>query len=86
MCTHWCCEVLSPRSAADDRIVKLPLYSMSGISWNWLVDPAVRTVECFETVGGKPTLAVTGRDSDSPVLPPFDLAFPLEHWWLRQAR
>jgi Uma2 family endonuclease len=78
----FCCEILSPSTAADDRTLKLPLYARSGVAWVWLVDPAAHTVECFESVAGKPTLSLTARDSDSPVLPPFDATFPLAGWWL----
>src|SRR5689334_16855941 len=42
---HFCCEILSPRSARDDRRLKLPLYARSGVEWIWLVDPDLCLVE-----------------------------------------
>lgn len=79
----WCCEVLSPGTARDDRTVKLPLYAQSGIGWIWLVDPELRTVEVFKTIeGGLPALAAVARDEDTPTLPPFDSPMGLAGWWL----
>lgn len=78
----WCCEILSPTTARDDRTIKLPLYASSGVRWTWLVDPELRTVEVFETVGGRPALAATARDNEAPVLPPFDEGIPLDGLWI----
>lgn len=78
----WCCEILSPSTARDDRTIKLPLYASSGVGWTWLVDPELRTVEVFETVGSRPALAAVARDNDTLVLPPFDESIPLAGLWL----
>ncbi|MFO0762932.1 MAG: Uma2 family endonuclease [Byssovorax sp.] len=81
----WCCEVLSPRTANEDLSVKLPLYARSGVSWCWIVDPMRRLVEVFETVGGRPALTATAQASERVVLPPFDVEFAVEGWWMPQA-
>jgi Uma2 family endonuclease len=78
----WCCEVLSPRTARDDRVVKLPLYCRSGTQWVWLVDPTLRTVEVFESINGRATLSCTGRESELVSLPPFEGQIDLAPWWL----
>jgi Uma2 family endonuclease len=79
----WCCEVLSPSSAREDRSVKLPLYARSGVGWVWLVDPVLLLVEVFETGGGRPVLAETAQDDDRKILPPFDGEIDVGPWWLR---
>src|SRR5438552_16333800 len=35
----WCCEVLSPSTAADDVKIKLPGYIAAGVPQVWIVDP-----------------------------------------------
>lgn len=41
----WICEVLSPSTAALDRVRKLPIYASSGVGHVWLVDPISKTLE-----------------------------------------
>ena len=79
----WCAEVLSPSTASDDRTLKLPLYASSGVVHTWLVDPELRTVEVYESIGGRPTLVATARDTDVVRLPPFDVELTLGTWWKR---
>lgn len=43
----WICEVLSPGTATFDRGRKLARYARAGVSFAWLVDPALRTLEVF---------------------------------------
>lgn len=78
----WACEVLSPHTAAGDRVLKLPLLARHGVPWTWLVDPIEHTVEVYETIDGRPALTVTARDDQRPTLPPFDVTVELAHWWL----
>jgi Uma2 family endonuclease len=78
----WCCEVLSPRTARDDKRLKLPLYARSGVSWIWLVDPTLQLVEVYQTLNGLPTLVTTAQEAEKCVLPPFELELSLEGWWL----
>lgn len=78
----WCCEILSPRTARDDRRLKLPLHAESGVPWSWLVDPTLRLVEVYQTVNGVPALVATALERESKVLPPFDVAISLEGFWL----
>lgn len=81
----WCCEVLSPTTARDDRMLKLPLYARSGVGFVWLVDPALHTVEVYETVNERPTLAITVAGPEPATLPPFDGPLSLERWWLPES-
>jgi Uma2 family endonuclease len=81
----WCAEVLSASTASDDRTLKLPLYASSGVVHVWLVDPALRTIEVYESTDGRPTLIATARDADVVRLPPFDTELPLATWWKARA-
>lgn len=78
----WCCEILSPRTARDDKRLKLPLYARAGVPWSWLVDPALRLVEVYQTLNGLPALVTTAQEDERRVLPPFELEISLEGWWL----
>jgi Uma2 family endonuclease len=78
----WCCEILSPRTARDDKRLKLPLYARSQVPWSWLVDPVLRLVEVYQTVNGLPTLVTTAQEDEQRVLPPFELEISLADWWL----
>ncbi len=78
----WCCEVLSPSTARDDRHLKLPLYAASEIPWIWLIDPVLHLVEVYESVKGRPTLVQTATEDQRVVLPPFDGELDLAPWWL----
>jgi Uma2 family endonuclease len=77
----WCAEVLSPSTASDDRTLKLPLYASTGVAHVWLIDPAARTIEVYESTDGRPTLVATARDTDVVRLPPFDVELSLAAWW-----
>lgn len=78
----WCCEIISPRTAKDDKRLKLPLYARSGVPWTWLVDPVLRLVEVYRTVDGLPALAMTAQDEEQCVIPPFEIEIALAGWWL----
>ena len=43
----WVCEILSPRTAATDRSLKMPYYARCGVAHAWLVDPAAQTLEVY---------------------------------------
>jgi Uma2 family endonuclease len=78
----WCCEVLSPRTARDDQVLKLPLFARSGVLWTWIIDPALHLVEVFETIDGRPALTATATNEDRVVLPPFEGEIDVGPWWL----
>jgi Uma2 family endonuclease len=78
----WCCEILSPRTARDDKRLKLPLFARTGVPWSWLVDPMLRLIEVYQTVNGLPALVTTAQDDERRVLPPFELEISLDGWWL----
>lgn len=43
----WVCEVLSPSTAARDRVAKRRLYAQAGIPYYWLIDPELRLLEAL---------------------------------------
>jgi len=46
-------EVLSPSTAAYDRVTKLPAYAESGVPEFWLIDSQAKTVEVLRLQGRK---------------------------------
>ncbi len=78
----WLCEILSPSTALVDRVEKLPIYARWGVRHVWLVDPDLRTLEAYENLEGRWTLAATLKDDDPVSLAPFDaITFPLSGLW-----
>lgn len=43
----WVCEILSPSTAALDRVRKMPIYRREGVGHVWLIDPDRQTLEVF---------------------------------------
>jgi Uma2 family endonuclease len=82
----FCCEILSPTNARDDRRLKLPLYARSDIEWNWLVDPELCSVEVYLTIKSRPTLLLVAKDDDVLVLPPFEGELEVGRWWKPRRR
>ena len=79
----WCCEVLSPTTASDDRTLKLPMYASCGVKHVWLIEPESGTIEVYESIDGRPTLIATARGADIVRLAPFDAELSLGAWWKR---
>ena len=48
----WICEVVSPSTAARDRVAKRALYAAHGVSFYWLIDPNARTLEALALESG----------------------------------
>jgi Uma2 family endonuclease len=73
----WVCEVVSPSTAALDRVEKLPIYARESVGHASLVDPIARTLEVFKRDGQHWVLLGTYRDQACVRAEPFD-AFELE--------
>jgi Uma2 family endonuclease len=68
----WVCEVISPTTAKIDRGRKMKIYAREGIAHLWILDPLVRTVECYRLNGGMWVVDRT-HTSDEPLrAAPFD--------------
>jgi Uma2 family endonuclease len=78
----WCCEILSPTTARDDKRLKLPLYAKAAVPWIWLVDPTRQLIEVYQPINGLPALVTAAQEEERCVLPPFEIEISLERWWL----
>lgn len=78
----WVCEILSPSTAAKDRIKKLPLYAEYRVAHVWLVDPLARTLEAFSLREEGWLLVAALADEDAVRVAPFDaISFSLGDLW-----
>jgi Uma2 family endonuclease len=68
----WVCEVLSPSTAARDRIAKRALYARSGIKHYWILDVDAHTLEAFELLEQRWVLAGTYGDDAVVRIAPFE--------------
>lgn len=68
----WVCEVLSPSTGRDDRIVKMPLYAREGVAHIWLVDPDQKTLEDYALQEGRWLLLGAHKDDERVAVAPFD--------------
>jgi Uma2 family endonuclease len=68
----WVCEILSPATAARDRVHKRNLYARACVPHYWLIDPAARVLEALSLRDGAwLELGVYGDESTARI-PPFD--------------
>ncbi|MFY9976192.1 MAG: Uma2 family endonuclease [Chromatiaceae bacterium] len=67
----WVCEILSPSTAREDRVLKMPIYARAGVSHLWLVDPDLRTLEVYSLESGRWVLLESHRDDARVAPPPF---------------
>ena len=69
----WICEVLSPSTAALDRIRKMRFYGKAGVSHAWLIDPLADTLEVFRrTADGAWLQVATHEGAERVRAEPFD--------------
>jgi Uma2 family endonuclease len=73
----WVCEILSPRSAHTDRIVKTAIYASLGIPYLWLIDPLEQTLEVRTLHGAHYTVIQAFGGPETVHAEPFAAA-PLE--------
>ncbi len=78
----WICEVVSPSTAALDRVTKLAVYAREGVSHAWLVDPLAHTLEVLRLESGRWTIVSTGAGADLVRVEPFEaIALDLTLLW-----
>lgn len=68
----WICEVVSPSTAAMDRVKKLSIYARERVSHAWLVDPIARTLEVLRLEGSRWTIVATWSGIVTVQAEPFD--------------
>jgi Uma2 family endonuclease len=80
----WVAEVLSPSTAALDRVEKLPIYARESVSHVWLIDPRLQTLEAFALAGDRYQLLGAWRGPESVRVAPFEaLELELAALWAR---
>ena len=73
----WVCEILSPRSARTDRVVKTLIYASLGIPYLWLINPLEQTLEVRALNGAHYAVIQAFGGPETVFAEPFDAA-PLE--------
>jgi hypothetical protein len=68
----WVCEVLSPETAARDRVTKRALYAKSGVAHYWLIDPEARVLEALALRDGVWVVAAAHDDTATARIAPFE--------------
>lgn len=68
----WICEVVSPSTAALDRVAKLSIYARERVTHAWLVDPLARTLEVLRLENGRWTIVSTWSGLAAVRAEPFD--------------
>lgn len=68
----WICEILSPSTAARDRVTKRNLYAASGVRHYWIIDANARTLEAFELTGQRWLLSGSYTDDAVVRIAPFE--------------
>lgn len=72
MAPDWVCEVLSPATAAMDRVKKLTIYAREHVPHAWLVDPFARTLEVLRLEAGRWTIVATSAGAGIVRTEPFE--------------
>lgn len=68
----WIAEILSPSTAARDRVQKRHLYARAGIPHYWLIDPEARVVEALTLRDGAWLEAGVFDEESTARIPPFE--------------
>jgi Uma2 family endonuclease len=68
----WICEVLSPATAARDRVHKRNLYARAGVPHYWLIDPGARVLEALTLRDGAWLEAGVYDDASVARIAPFE--------------
>ncbi len=80
----WVTEVLSPSTAALDRVDKAPIYAKERVGHLWLVDPLARTLEILRLDGATYRVAAVHKDDAKVRAEPFDaIELDLAILWAR---
>jgi Uma2 family endonuclease len=78
----WACEVLSPSTERIDRLRKLRIYAREGVSFVWLVNPILRTLEIFRLEDHQWVVAATHGGDEEIHAQPFEaIVLELSRIW-----
>ena len=79
----WVCEVVSPATAAMDRVRKTRIYARESVAHLWLVDPLAQTLEVYRLEGQQWVVASTHAGSEIVRAEPFGaIELAIARWWL----
>jgi Uma2 family endonuclease len=67
----WACEVISPSTAAMDRVKKLAIYARESVAHAWLIDPLAPDPEVLRLESQRWLIAGTWSDHDVVRAEPF---------------
>jgi len=68
----WVCEVLSPRTARVDRVLKRHIYARERVAHYWLLDPDAKTLEVERLDGETYRVVLSASEDDKVRAEPFD--------------
>jgi Uma2 family endonuclease len=68
----WLCEIVSPSTAAIDRVKKLVIYAREGAGHVWFIDPIARTLEVLGLHDGRWIIAATHAGAEVVRAEPFE--------------
>jgi len=68
----WIAEILSPATAARDRVQKRNLYARAGVPHYWLIDPETRVLEALALRDGAWFEVGVYDDTSTARIPPFE--------------
>jgi Uma2 family endonuclease len=68
----WVCEIVSPATAALDRVKKLAVYAREQVDYAWLVDPLARTIEVFRLEHTRWTIVAAHSGTGVVHIEPFE--------------
>lgn len=68
----WICEIISPSTAAIDRVKKRQLYARGGVPFYWMIDPDARVLEALTLRDQTWTEVGVYDDSAVARIAPFD--------------
>jgi Uma2 family endonuclease len=78
----WICEVVSPSTAALDRVRKLAIYARERVGHAWIVDPLAQTLEVMRLDTARWTIVATFAGTEAVSAEPFaDLEWDLTLLW-----
>jgi Uma2 family endonuclease len=68
----WVCEVVSPSTAAIDRVKKLAIYARELVRHAWMIDPIARTLEVLRLENDRWTIVSTWLGMATVAAEPFE--------------
>jgi Uma2 family endonuclease len=81
----WVCEILSPKTAQLDRVKKMSKYARFEVTYAWLIDPIIMTLEVFKLESGRWVLLNASAGNDKVRAEPFEeVEIDLSHLWMEE--